>query len=68
MERVLPVVAEIAGRFPQRTVFTRFITPAKPEDMPGMWQRYYQRCPDAAIGDCERHPRGNACGKASKDG
>src|SRR3954451_22561624 len=24
-------------------VFTRFITPAKPEDMPGMWRRYYQR-------------------------
>ena len=43
MERVLPVVAEIAGRFPERTVFTRFITPRQPEDMPGMWQRYYQR-------------------------
>jgi nicotinamidase-related amidase len=43
MERVLPVVAEIAGRFPKRTVFTRFITPRQPEDMPGMWQRYYQR-------------------------
>jgi len=43
MERVLPVITEIAGRFPERTVFTRFITPAKPDDMPGMWQRYYQR-------------------------
>jgi nicotinamidase-related amidase len=43
MERVLPVVAEIAGRFPERTVFTRFITPRRPENMPGMWQRYYQR-------------------------
>jgi nicotinamidase-related amidase len=43
MERVLPVVTEIAGRFPERTVFTRFITPRRPEDMPGMWQRYYQR-------------------------
>ena len=43
MERVLPVVAEIASRFPERTVFTRFITPRKPEDMPGMWQRYYER-------------------------
>ena len=46
MERVLPVVAEIATRFPERTVFTRFITPRKPEDMPGMWQRYYQRWRD----------------------
>ena len=43
MERVLPVVAEIAGRFPERTVFTRFITPCRPEDMPGMWQKYYRR-------------------------
>src|SRR5215203_2816804 len=43
MERVLPVVVEIASRFPERTVFTRFITPRRPEDMPGMWQKYYQR-------------------------
>ena len=46
MERVLPVVPEIATRFPERTVFTRFITPRRPEDMPGMWQRYYQRWRD----------------------
>ena len=43
MERVLPVVAEIAGRFPDRTIFTRFITLARPDQMPGMWQRYYER-------------------------
>lgn len=43
MERVLPVVAEIAGRFAERTVFTRFITPARPDQMPGMWRRYYER-------------------------
>jgi nicotinamidase-related amidase len=43
MERVLPVVASIASRFPERTVFTRFITPQSPGDMPGMWQRYYSR-------------------------
>jgi nicotinamidase-related amidase len=43
MERVLPVVAEIAGRFPERTVFTRFMTPEQPAAMPGMWRRYYER-------------------------
>jgi nicotinamidase-related amidase len=43
MERVLPVAYEIAQRFPERTVFTRFITPRKPDEMPGMWQRYYKR-------------------------
>jgi nicotinamidase-related amidase len=36
-------VTEIAERFPARTVFTRFITPERPEGMPGMWQRYYRR-------------------------
>jgi nicotinamidase-related amidase len=46
MERVLPVVAEIAGRFPARTVFTRFITPQRPEDMPGTWRRYYEKWRD----------------------
>jgi hypothetical protein len=43
MERVLPVVTSIASRYPQRTVFTRFLTPRVPTDMPGMWQRYYSR-------------------------
>jgi nicotinamidase-related amidase len=41
MRRVLPVIAELAGRHPERTIFTRFIPPQKPTDMPGMWQRYY---------------------------
>jgi nicotinamidase-related amidase len=43
MERVLPVVAEIAERAPDRTVFTRFIPPYRPEDMPGTWRGYYER-------------------------
>jgi nicotinamidase-related amidase len=43
MARVLPVVTELAGRFPERTVFTRFITPRQPQDMTGMWRRYYER-------------------------
>jgi nicotinamidase-related amidase len=43
MERVLPVVTALASRHPGRTVFTRFIPPARAEQMPGMWQRYYSR-------------------------
>jgi nicotinamidase-related amidase len=43
MERVLPVVTEIAARFPERTVFTRFVTPERPEDMPGTWRPYYEK-------------------------
>ena len=47
MERVLPVVTELAARFPERTVFTRFITPERPEAMPGTWQLYYRRWREA---------------------
>jgi nicotinamidase-related amidase len=43
LDRVLPVVTELAGRHPERTVFTRFITPERTTDMPGMWQRYYTK-------------------------
>jgi nicotinamidase-related amidase len=40
---VLPVVASLASRHPEWTVFTRFIPPQRPEQMPGMWQRYDTR-------------------------
>jgi nicotinamidase-related amidase len=43
MDGVLPVVAALANRHPERTVFTRSITPERPDQMPGMWRRYY-RC------------------------
>jgi nicotinamidase-related amidase len=43
MEKVLPVAAVLANRHPERTVFTRFIPPARPEQLPGMWRRYYER-------------------------
>jgi nicotinamidase-related amidase len=43
MERVLPVVAEIAARYNERTIFTRFITPQTWDQRPGQWQHYYQR-------------------------
>ena len=45
MERVLPTVARIAERYPERTIFTRFITPETPEEATGMWRRYYERWP-----------------------
>jgi nicotinamidase-related amidase len=43
LPRVLPQVAELAHRHPERTVFTRFIPPHQPENMPGAWQDYYRR-------------------------
>ena len=47
MDRVLPKITELASRFPERTVFTRFITPMRARDMPGMWRRYYMRWANA---------------------
>lgn len=32
---------------PERTIFTRFMTPVKATDMPGVWQRYYDKWKDA---------------------
>jgi len=43
MDGVLPQVDELAGRFPDRTIFTRFIPPTRAEDMPGAWQDYYRK-------------------------
>jgi nicotinamidase-related amidase len=43
MNRVLPVVAELAQARAAQTVFTRFIPARHPEAMPGSWRRYYRR-------------------------
>lgn len=43
MARVVPIVHRIAERHPERTVFTRFIPPARPEEVSGTWRRYYER-------------------------
>ena len=42
LDRVLPQVAELADRHPERTVFTRFIPPREAADMPGAWRDYYK--------------------------
>ena len=36
-------MVEIAARYKERTIFTRFITPQTWDQRPGQWQRYYQR-------------------------
>jgi nicotinamidase-related amidase len=49
MTRVLPVVASIAERHAKHTVFTRFIPPRHPDELPGSWRRYYQRWADLTL-------------------
>lgn len=43
LERVLPTIVDIVRRCPERTVFTRFITPASPEQAQGQWRPYFER-------------------------
>jgi nicotinamidase-related amidase len=41
--QVLPRVRELAERQPHRTIFTRFVPPACPEEATGSWRRYFER-------------------------
>lgn len=43
MERIVDQVAEITSRHAERTIFTRFIPPEHPDDLPGKWQDYYRK-------------------------
>jgi nicotinamidase-related amidase len=43
MAQISEEVLEIAGRYPERTIFTRFMPPDRPEEMPGMWRVYYEK-------------------------
>ena len=43
MPRVTPKVEQLVARAPERTIFTRFIPPEKPEDAPGRWRAYYEK-------------------------
>jgi len=42
MTHALPHIQAIAERAAAQTIFTRFIPPETPEQMPGAWQRYYR--------------------------
>jgi nicotinamidase-related amidase len=43
MDRITEQVVEITSRHAARTVFTRFIPPERPDDLPGKWQDYYRK-------------------------
>ena len=42
MNRVLPIVVEIAECHAKETIFTRFIPARHPDELPGSWRRYYR--------------------------
>lgn len=43
LERVLPGIVRLAQARAEATVFTRFVPPENPDDLPGTWKRYYER-------------------------
>ncbi|NRQ17491.1 cysteine hydrolase family protein [Ensifer sesbaniae] len=45
MGKIADQVIEVATRFPERTIFTRFVPPHSSEEMPGMWRQYYEKWP-----------------------
>src|SRR5688572_23385952 len=45
MAKVRDAVIEVADRYPERTIFTRFVPPASSSEMPGMWRDYYDKWP-----------------------
>ena len=49
MKRILPEVVRLAEAHPDRSVFTRFLPPRRPEDAHGAWRRYYQRWRDVTL-------------------
>jgi nicotinamidase-related amidase len=54
IDRTLPIIRAIAERYPERTIFTRFIPPKSPNDLPGTWQRYYERWRNVTLSNLDR--------------
>ncbi len=46
---ILPNVLRLARHRPDRVLFTRFMTPARPEDAPGAWAAFYRRWPSVTL-------------------
>ncbi len=55
MKRVIPKVAAIAEAHASATIFTRFIPPAEPTDLPGAWREYYEQWPQMTRSQIDPH-------------
>jgi nicotinamidase-related amidase len=49
MQRILPEVVRLVEAHPDRTIFTRFLPPRRPDDARGAWRRYYERWRDVTL-------------------
>jgi nicotinamidase-related amidase len=43
--RVLPTICSLVERAPERCIFTRFVPPERPDQMPGAWRAFYGKWP-----------------------
>jgi nicotinamidase-related amidase len=43
MKSVSPQVIELSSRYPEKTIFTRFLTPRDPSEAEGKWKAYYEK-------------------------
>jgi nicotinamidase-related amidase len=43
--RVLPEIVRLCERLTEQTIFTRFIPPPTPDDMPGRWKQVFEKWP-----------------------
>ncbi|KQV18239.1 cysteine hydrolase [Rhizobium sp. Root1203] len=50
MASVTPAVLEVAGRYPEKTVLTRFVPPTAPAGATGMWKDYYRKWESLTLG------------------
>jgi nicotinamidase-related amidase len=48
-KKVLPAIEELTAKHAERTLFTRFVPVARPEDGRGMWANYYRRWADVTL-------------------
>jgi nicotinamidase-related amidase len=48
-EKVMPEVEALCALCSDRTIFTRFIPPRRPQDAGGTWAQYYQRWADVTL-------------------
>ena len=53
MERVRPVVAELARFCAHATIFTRFIPPCSPDEVAGTWRCYFERWRELTRGNID---------------
>ena len=42
LPKIVPAILSLIEAQPKRTLFTRFVTPRKPEDAGGQWRHYYR--------------------------